>query len=303
MKMKKTKLLIIGGSGQLGYDCIGLMSNKYEVFSFGSDELDITILESVVDKVKLIKPDYMLNCAAYTEVDNCEEHKNWSFLANTLGPMNLAFCAKNFGSKLIHISTDYVFDGHKQIPNKYDEGDRTNPLSYYGKCKLEAEKLIRSICKNHIIIRTSWLYGINGNNFPKTILKNAILNPSRELQVVNDQFGSPTSASRLATQIHDLIEMDCCGTFHASSENYCTWYDFASLFLDLMGITTKITPCTSESYPTKALRPMNSILENKALKNKGINNMIDWDYELESFVNTHKAKLLQQVHDLEEVIS
>jgi dTDP-4-dehydrorhamnose reductase len=301
--MKDTKVLIIGNNGQLGHDCSLVLSNSFQVIPIGSNEVDITDLRSIIDHVLNIKPQFILNCAAYTKVDECENNKNRAWNVNALGPLNLALCAKNFGAKLIHISTDYVFDGFKKLPEKYSENDQTNPLSYYGKSKLEGEKMLRGITQNHIILRTSWLYGINGGNFLKTIMSLAISNPDNQLKIVNDQFGSPTSSKNLALQIKALIDTNSCGTYHASSENYCSWYDFAKLFFDLMEIPNRITPCSTEEYPTLAKRPKNSILENTRLKRERINLMSNWQEVLKDFVFNNRAKLLQEVSEKKEVKS
>jgi len=301
--MKKNKVLIIGGTGQLGYDCTHVLQNLFQVKSLGSDEIDITDLRSIIEQVYIFKPEFILNCAAYNKVDDCENNRNRAWMVNALGPMNLSLCAKNFGAKLIHISTDYVFDGSKMLPDSYSENDQTNPLSYYGVSKLEGEKIIRSITQNHLIIRTSWLYGIHGENFLKTILRHTILDPRRQLKIVNDQFGSPTYTKRLALQIKALIDLNKFGTYHASSEGCCNWYDFAKLFLELMKVPNRIVPCSTKQYPTPAIRPKNSNLENKLLKREQMNLMSNWEEELKDFVFTNRTELLHEVSKLKEVKS
>ena len=205
--------------------------------------------------------------------------------------------AGRLNAKLIHISTDYVFDGLRKIPEPYVETDKTNPLSYYGLTKLEGEKAVRRITENHAILRTAWVYGIVGKNFLKTMLKLALKNPRREIKVVNDQFGSPTWSFRLAEQIEKIMVEDGRGTYHATSEGYCTWYGLATRFLERMKIAHSFLPCTTEEYPTPAKRPANSILENARLKESDLQVMKDWEEDLDQFVFLYRARLLHEAKE------
>ncbi len=289
------RIIICGGQGQLGYDCNRFLSSRYEVKAASSKELDVTDAEVVDRTIKDYKPDIILNCAAYTKVDVCEVERERAWKTNVEGPRNLSLSIRRYGGKLIHISTDYVFNGKKKSPEPYNEDDEPSPLSYYGRTKLEGEFVVRQMIDNYMIIRTAWVYGIKGNNFLKTILKLALKNPHREIRVVTDQYGSPTWSYRLAQQIGKLIEVDGRGIYHATSEGYCTWYELAVYFLEKMGIEHNITPCTTEDYPTPAVRPRNSILENKKLKEEGINLMGYWKEDIDHFVEEFKDILISEI--------
>ncbi|NQU13509.1 MAG: sugar nucleotide-binding protein, partial [Desulfobacteraceae bacterium] len=183
----------------------------------------------------------------------------------------------------------------KRVPEPYTETDDANPISYYGVTKYEAERAIRSRTDNHVILRTAWLYGIRGHNFLKTMLSLALKNPEREIKVVNDQFGSPTWSFRLALQIEKLMDVEGRGTYHATSQGYCTWYELATHFLDKMDVPHCFVPCTTEEYPTPASRPINSILENHRLKKAGVDLMEEWRNDLEQFVSMFEEKLVNEV--------
>ena len=293
--MQAKKIMITGNKGQLGSDCEKLLGTDYEILAMDLDELDITNLSDVERVVKDFSPHMILNCAAYTMVDNCETEKELAWKVNVTGPKNLALGAEMCGGWLIHISTDYVFDGRKRIPLPYVEEDEPNPLNYYGITKMEGEKAIRHTTHQHMIIRTAWLYGVKGNNFLKTMLKLALKNPENEIKVVNDQYGPPTWSYRLAIQISKLIEVNGRGTFHATSEGYCTWYELAIYFLEKMDVPHRVLPCLSVEYPTPAARPKNSILENRRLKEKGINIMADWRDDVDHFVANFRDRLLNEI--------
>jgi len=289
------KILITGNNGQLGSDCEKMLGTDYDILAIDLDELDITNLSDVERVVKDFSPDMILNCAAYTMVDKCETEKELAWKVNVTGPKNLALGAKKYGGRLIHISTDYVFDGLKKIPLPYVEEDIPSPLNYYGITKLEGERAIRHTTHQHMIIRTSWLYGVKGNNFLKTMLKLALKNPENEINVVNDQYGSPTWSYKLALQISKLIEVNGRGTFHATSEGYCTWYELAIYFLEKMDVPHLVLPCLSVEYPTPAARPKNSILENRHLNKTGINIMADWQDDVDHFVDNFRDRLLNEI--------
>ncbi len=288
------KILISGSLGQLGYDCTKVLGQKNEVIPVDLGQVDITDLKAVEDMIRSISPDIVLNCAAYTRVDAAETDRESAWSVNAEGPGNLALCVERYGGKLVHISTDYVFDGRKKPPAPYVETDETAPLSYYGKTKLEGEIKIRKNTDRHIIVRTAWLYGIVGQNFLKTMLRLSLKNPGKEIKVVNDQYGAPTWSFRLAQQVGKLIERRCQGTYHAVSEGYCTWYELAKYFLERIGILHNIVPCSTREYPTPAARPGNSILENKKLKEEGINIMPHWKNEIDEFVENFKTVLLTE---------
>ena len=288
------KIMITGARGQLGADCVRVFNKTHEVVAVDPEELDITRLSDVETMIKNLTPDIILNCAAYSKVDNCEAEKELAWKANVTGPKNLAQSVAKHGGRLIHISSDYVFDGRKKVPEPYVEEDEPHPLSYYGITKYESEKVVRQATDRHMIIRTAWLYGVNGYNFLKTMLKLALKNPNTKIKVVNDQFGSPTWSHRLALQIARIIDENGQGTYHATADGYCTWYELASYFLKKMEVPHTVIPCTSEEYPMPAPRPKNSILENRHLKEKDINIMKNWQDDLDQFVDDFKERLLSE---------
>lgn len=289
------KIMICGGKGQLGSDSARVLNKSNELWSIDLDDLDITRYFEFEKATQQFKPDVIVNCAAYTAVDACETKRETAWTANVKGPANLARYVDKHGGRLVHISTDYVFDGKKTVPDAYTEKDKTNPHSYYGLTKLEGEKAIRQFGSRHIILRIAWLYGARGNNFLKTMLRLALQNPEKKIKVVNDQYGSPTWSFRVALQIQKLIEGDGNGTYHATSEGYCTWYDLAKYFLKKMDIPNAFTPCSTKQYPTPAPRPMNSILENRRLKDEGHNLMLPWQDDVDQFVSTFKDRLIKEV--------
>jgi len=286
--------MIAGNKGQLGSDSEIVLGTDHELLAIDLDELDITNLSDVQNVVQDFSPHVILNCAAYTLVDKCETEKELAWNVNVIGPKNLALSVGKYGGRLIHISTDYVFDGRKKIPQPYAEADAPNPINYYGITKNEGEKAVRNALHEYVIVRTSWLYGFKGHNFLKTMLKLALKNPDKEIRVVDDQYGSPTWSYRLAQQISRLVDTDGRGTFHATSEGHCTWYELAECFLEKMDVPHILVPCTSEEYPTPAARPKNSILENRHLKNKKMNIMRHWVDDLDRFVSKFRERLIDE---------
>lgn len=298
------KILICGGKGQLGTDCRRAFEKKHVVKALdlepldnspSMETLDITKSGDVVKTVGAFEPDLLLNCAAYTLVDDCETEKEKAGQINGEAPGILAGAMEAIGGKIIHISTDYVFDGGKTPPESYIEEENPRPVSVYGKTKLEGETAVQREASRYAIVRTAWLYGAMGHNFLKTMLRLAVENPERELRVVNDQFGSPTWSWRLALQIEKLIETDSHGIYHATAEGHCTWYELARYFLMRMGIPNNIVPCTSDDYPTPAARPKNAILENGRLKASGLHIMQEWQHDVDRFVAECRRQLLDGV--------
>lgn len=288
------KILLIGKNGQLGRDCLEVISGKHELLAVGSRELDITDPVRVEETVSLYRPEVILNCAAFTKVDACEEQRGLAYQINVSGPRNLAQSLARTHGLLIHISTDYVFDGKKPVPEPYREDDEVNPLSYYGKTKLEGELAISQEMDRYIIVRTAWMYGRHGHNFLKTMLRLALRNGMPEIKVVNDQFGSLTWSYRLAGQLAKIIEEGGQGIYHATAEGYSSWFEVAWYFLSQMKPTQRVIPCTTAEYPTPAIRPKNSILENGRLKTAGINLMPPWQTDLDEFIRTYRELLINE---------
>jgi len=287
--------MITGSRGQLGHDCGKVLGGTCDIISLDSEELDITAQSDVDKKVREYAPDIIINCAAYTQVDKCETEKELAWKVNVTGPENLARSVEKHGGKLVHISTDYVFDGNRKVPDPYVEDDSLDPVSYYGVTKFESELAVRRNTESHIILRTAWLYGINGHNFLKTMLRLALTMQGKEIKVVNDQFGSPTWSYSLAMQIAKLIENNNLGTYHATSEGFCTWYELACYFLNKMEISHNIIPCTTEEYQLPAPRPHNSILENRNLEQSGVNVMENWKTDVDKFIKEFRLVLIDEI--------
>ncbi len=289
------KILITGSGGQLGTDCRQLLAKEHVLITPNREQLDFRRLSSIDTLLVKENPEVIINCAAYTAVDKCEQEKDLCMQINAVAPRHLAGQAEKIGARLIHISTDYVFNGLKPVPDAYTEEDVTDPLSEYGKTKLAGEEAVRSHCSNHLILRTAWLYSAHGPNFLKTMVRLSVQNPDRELKVVNDQYGSLTWSYTLARQIERLLATDIRGTVHATSNGYSTWYTVACTFLDAMEIPHRIQPCSTSEYPTPARRPHNSILANTRLNRAGCSAFVSWQEDLLSFVKTHRKKLLAEV--------
>jgi dTDP-4-dehydrorhamnose reductase len=264
---------LIGNNGMLGSDVEHILSQRGFNYCATDQEVDITdmaCLDSFLSENRIGSINYIINCAAYTAVDLAEKESEKAFKLNAEGPGNLAKIAQKRGSALIHISTDYVFDGEKEAP--YIEDDPPHPLGVYGKSKLEGEKHVQMAIERHFILRTAWLYGKNGKNFVQTIIKR--LKERDELNIVNDQTGNPTCTKDLANVIMTIIERSLCdyGIYHVTNEGQTTWYGFAEeiyRYIKKKGIITHdktILPIASSEYQTPAKRPKNSSLGKEKLK-------------------------------------
>ena len=268
------KILITGANGMLAREVREKFAKGNELTLTDVSELDITDEKAVLDFVNNLKPDYIINCAAFTAVDKAEECYELADKINGDGPTNLAKAAKATGAKLVHISTDYVFGGNLDISKDYQEDDKKEPVTVYGKTKLHGEQGIEENMEEYYIFRTAWLYGIGGNNFVKTMTK---LGSTRdEINVVADQHGSPTYAKDLAEIIYQAIEKKIpYGAYHATNQGYTTWYDFTKEILAEQSIECKVNPVTTEEYIemmkiTQAKRPFNSQLSKNKLLEQGI---------------------------------
>jgi dTDP-4-dehydrorhamnose reductase len=275
------KVLVVGNRGMLGTDLMAVLGPVYDVYGVDLPELDITKPEQCMEKVKELRPDAILNAAAFTRVDACEASQEEAFLVNGHGAGYLAEAAASIGSRLVHYSTDYVFDGKKT--EAYREEDPPNPQSVYGKSKLLGENLIREYCPNHMILRTSWLFGKNGANFIRTIVD--LARNGKPLRVVNDQQGSPTYSLDLAVHTRMMLEANCRGTYHVTNSGSCTWYDLARNALVWAGIRgVAVTPVTSEEFQRPAPRPANSVLANSHLQRDGLPPMRPWPAAAREYV-------------------
>ena len=281
------KLLIIGSNGQLGYDFVNMASAAgHTVIPVDYPQIDICSEQSVESAVAAARPDAIINCAAFTAVDDCETATDKAFALNAEACGYLAASAKKHSATLVHFSTDYVFDGRASQP--YTEKCQTNPQSVYGKSKLRGEEIITGLYDNVMIFRIAWLYGAHGNNFVKTIRRIAYDRASegKPLRVVNDQFGSPTWTVSVCRQVLAILNKPARGIFHCTSEGSCSWYDFARIITVAYGIYVDLEPCTTEEFPRPAPRPHYSVLENAHLKSIRANIMPDWYKGFREFLST-----------------
>lgn len=288
------KILVIGARGQLGTDCCNIFCQDNETVGCDVPQIDIADPAAVDHWIGSLRPEVIINCAAFTAVDACETEVGPCWKVNAEGPKNLAIAAKRAGSRLIHISTDYVFDGKKTVPQPYSENDPTNPLSQYGLSKLAGERHIAEEGGNAVILRTAWLYSGYGRNFLKTMLRLSLANPDRPLKVVDDQHGSLTWSYTLALQIRELLRSDMTGIVHATSEGHSTWFGAARYFLEAMQVPHNLVPCTTADYPTPAHRPANSILANDRLDAAGISTFVSWQQDVDTFVDRFRDDLLEE---------
>ncbi len=288
------KILIIGARGQLGSDCCSMLSRENDTLGCDIPQIDIGDQQSVDRYISDARPEVIINCAAYTAVDACESERELAWRVNALGPKYLAMAAGRTNSRLIQISTDYVFDGTKPVPAAYSEEDNTNPLSQYGLSKLAGERSIAEYAPNALILRTAWLYSGSGRNFLKTMLRLSLADPERELKVVDDQYGSLTWSYTLAQQIQRLLGPEMTGIVHATSEGYSSWYGAARYFLEAMKVPHRLQPCTTADYPTPAHRPANSILANTRLDGAGISTFVSWQEDVDTFVDMYRESLLAE---------
>lgn len=279
------KVLLIGSDGMLGGELEERLKANYEVFGTTLETLDICDRDAVFNKVKEVNPYFIINCAAFTNVDACEVKEELALAVNGTAVKNIADAAKENGSTFIHISTDYVFPGNLPVDQIYTEDMEPNPVSAYGRTKLVGEQNAAK-AEKYYILRTAWLYGIRGKNFVRTMI-----NASKtrdEVSVVCDQHGSPTSTTTLCSIIEQIMEKEPeYGVYHSTNEGFTTWYDFTKTIYELAGIKTKVNPLTSEQYkelnPQSSDRPKNSQLSKEKLKAIGIVPE-KWEDALETYI-------------------
>jgi dTDP-4-dehydrorhamnose reductase len=285
------KVLITGAAGQLGQALVPEARRRgWEVVATDLKELDIVDGPAAWHCVASHRPEVVINAAAATRVDDLEADPDTAIRVNSLGPRNLAVACRRLGVKLIHISSDYIFDGAKAGP--YVEWDPPRPLSVYGLSKLLGEEWVRQQCPDHFIVRTAWLYGPPGPNFVTAILARARgLAPGQEIKVVHDQRGTPTSALALAPQLLALAETYAFGTYHATCQGETTWYEFACLILARAGVPAQVRPCETSEFPRPARRPPNSVMENRLLKLAGLDLMPHWQDAFQQFWGRHGEQL------------
>jgi len=293
------KVLVTGANGQLGTDLCKVLRD-FELIPLTHKDIEISDMSSVKQAFSKYRPDIIINTAGYVRVDDCEIEKDKAFSVNALGARNVAVVAQELGARLVHLSTDYVFGGVGETlvvsrkaggdkPRPYTEFDVPAPLNTYGKSMLAGENFVQHLCHKHFIVRTSGLFGVagsrgKGGNFIETMLK--LARERDELRVVNDQVFSPTYTMDLARKIAQLMTTDYYGIFHITNRGVCSWYEFTTGILKLVGIKTPVVPITSDQYPQKARRPRYSVLDNYHLRLLGVDDMRPWQEALKDYMVT-----------------
>ncbi|MCD2492598.1 dTDP-4-dehydrorhamnose reductase [Lacrimispora sp. NSJ-141] len=279
------KILVTGATGQLGHDIMKeLKRQKIEAKGIGSADCDITVLEEVEETVRAEKPDAIIHCAGYTAVDKAETETDRCNTINVDGTRNIVSVCKKENLKLLYVSTDYVFNGGGTSPWKTD--DERCPVSVYGRSKYLGELEVEKALSRYFIVRISWIYGINGRNFIKAILKLAETNS--EIRVVSDQIGTPTYTVDIAKSMAEIIQTEKYGTYHVANEGYCSWYEFACEVFKQLEKKIKVIPVTSEEYGAKAKRPLNSRLDKSKLSENGFERLPSWEDALKRFLKEYE---------------
>ena len=275
-------ILVTGVNGQLGYDVVKILKEKnIECVGIGREELDITDSEAVHEYIVGLRPDCVIHCAAYTAVDKAEDEVDVCRKVNVYGTESIAKACKEIDAKMIYISTDYVFDGTGD--QTFEVDGNINPHSVYGQSKYEGELKVKEYLNKYFIVRISWVFGVNGNNFVKTMIR---LGKEKEcLNVVYDQIGSPTYTADLAVVLADMALSNKYGIYHVTNEGFCSWAEFASEIMKEAGLKCRINPIPTSEYPSKAERPLNSRMSKRALVENGFLLMPDWKNALKRYIS------------------
>lgn len=275
------KVLVTGASGQLGYDvCEELKRRKVDYVGTSSKELDITDPVAVERTLQELRPDAVIHCAAYTKVDQAEDEPELCWAVNAEGTKNLAAACRRINAKMLYISTDYVFPGTGE--RFYEPTDPVGPVNTYGRSKLAGELAVQSLLDRYFIVRISWVFGKNGNNFVKTMLR--LAETRTELNVVCDQIGSPTYTADLAPLLCDMVQTEKYGIYHATNEGVCSWAEFAEKIFRIAGKNVRVHSIPTSEYPTKAERPLNSRMNKQRLEENGFSVMPQWHSALRRYI-------------------
>ena len=276
------KVLVTGTKGQLGYDVVNELEKRgHTAVAVDIEEMDITDAVSVERVITEAEVEAVIHCAAYTAVDAAEDNVEICRRVNAEGTKNIAKVCKKLDLKMIYISTDYVFDGEGERP--WEPDDERHPLNVYGQTKYEGELAVEKYLEKYFIVRIAWVLGVNGKNFIKTMLK--LSETHEELNVVDDQVGSPTYTYDLAVLLVDMVESDKYGRYHATNEGLCTWYEFAKEIFRQAGVEVKVNPVTSDMFPAKAKRPKNSRMSKEKLDANGFHRLPTWQDALERYLS------------------
>lgn len=274
-------ILVTGSTGQLGSDVVKeLLKRGYSTLSPNRSELNLCSEDNIRNYILNSNCEAIVHCAAYTQVDKAEDEKDLCIKINTTATKHIVKCAKILDIPMIYISTDYVFDGTKD--GEYTENDETNPINIYGESKLAGEKYVQEILDKYYIVRTSWVFNINGKNFIETMLR--LSKANNQLSIVNDQIGSPTYTKDLSRLLVDMLETSKYGLYHATNEGYCSWYEFANTIFKLANINIDIKAINSNEYASRAKRPMNSKLSKDKLIEYGFKPLPHWEDALKDYL-------------------
>lgn len=275
------KVLVTGVSGQLGYDvCKELTKRNIEHLGTSSKDLDIVDKAAVEELMREFQPDAVIHCAAYTKVDLAEDEPEKCWAVNVDGTRNVAAACRELGAKMVYISTDYVFPGTGA--KYYESTDPVGPVNTYGRSKLAGELVVQSLLEQYFIVRISWVFGKNGNNFVKTMLR--LAETRTELNVVSDQIGSPTYTADLAPLLCDMVQTEKYGVYHVTNEGTCSWAEFAEAIFGLAGKQVVVHPIPTSKYPTRAIRPLNSRMSKEWLQERGFECLPQWRNSLERYL-------------------
>ena len=282
-------ILVTGSTGQLGSDVVKeLLKRGYSTLSPNRSELNLCSEDNIRNYILNSNCEAIVHCAAYTQVDKAEDEKDLCIKINATATKHIAKCAKILDIPMIYISTDYVFDGTKDC--KYTENDETNPINIYGESKLAGEKYVQEILDKYYIVRTSWVFNINGKNFIETMLR--LSKANNQLSIVNDQIGSPTYTKDLSRLLVDMLETSKYGLYHATNEGYCSWYEFADTIFKLANINIDIKAINSNEYASRAKRPLNSKLSKDKLIEYGFKPLPHWEDALKDYLIRRRDLLI-----------
>ena len=282
-------ILVTGSTGQLGSDVVKeLLKRGYSTLSPNRSELNLCSEDNIRNYILNSNCDAIVHCAAYTQVDKAEDEKDLCIKINATATKHIVKCAKILDIPMIYISTDYVFDGTKD--GEYTENDETNPINIYGESKLAGEKYVQEILDKYYIVRTSWVFNINGKNFIETMLR--LSKANNQLSIVNDQIGSPTYTKDLSRLLVDMLETSKYGLYHATNEGYCSWYEFADTIFKLANINIDIKAINSNEYASRAKRPLNSKLSKDKLIEYGFKPLPHWEDALKDYLIRRRDLLI-----------